>query len=162
MAHRIALSRHLIGLALAALVVPACNVDEPATFVPKAGTWSYEEQSVVSNSCGDQLGMPSMMSTFLLDYDGGDEFQIELGTEDILCEIDGADFSCASYLAGTAEVPGLMATLDFRVMYSGEFASDEVADGNAVTTVTCTGEDWVSLTTLPCTRNVTFAVEFVM
>lgn len=139
----------------------ACNVDEPATFVPRSGDWSYAEQEVVSNSCDAGLGLPDPLTTFLLDYDAGDEFQIELGATDITCEIDGVDFTCGSYLAGTFDVPGFLATLSVNVQYAGEFESETVATGNEVTSVTCVGDDCVKLDTLPCSRNVTFNAEFL-
>lgn len=161
--------RRLTLAALAActclpLLVGACVIDEPATFLPRSGTWSYEEQSVVSNSCNADLGLPDPLTTFLLDYDEGDEFQIELGAEDVVCEIDGTEFFCGSYNAGSSGIPGTDAVLTVTVQWEGEFSSETIANGHEVTSVTCAGED-CSLPALadilPCARDVTFDAEFL-
>ena len=59
-------------LSLTALV-GACNRDEPATYLPESGNWSYVETTVVSNSCDANL-VPAAPTMFLLDYDDGDTF----------------------------------------------------------------------------------------
>jgi hypothetical protein len=104
----------------------ACNVDDglfdkPATFEPRSGTWTYEEEAVLSNTCSDQVGSPDPLTTFTLDYDSGDEFQIELGAEDVMCEIDETEFTCSDYDLGSFEVPTLDATIYYTVSWDGEF-----------------------------------------
>lgn len=139
----------------------ACTIDKPATFEPKSGTWSYEEEAVVSNSCSDTLGTPDPLTTFTLDYDDGDEFQIELGADDALCEIDGTEFYCADYNLGSFQVPGFDAMINYAVSWEGEFTSETIADGREVLAVTCVGEDCTSIEMLPCTRESTWTAEFV-
>lgn len=156
-------SRFLIA-ALAASVgldLFACTLDEPATFVPRSGTWTYEEEAVVSNSCSDQLGTPDPLTTFTLDYDEGDEFQIELGSDDALCEIDGTEFTCADYDLGDFAVPAFDATLHYVVRWDGEFTSETIADGHEVLAVTCVGEDCTLIDMLPCSRESTWTAEFL-
>lgn len=135
-----------------------CNVDEPATFEPRSGTWTYEEEAVVSNSCPDVIVFPPRSPTFTLDYDDGDEFQIELGDQDAVCEIDGTEFTCADYPLGSVDVPGFTATLSYAVRWEGEFSSDAIADGSEVIAVTCVGAD---CTASSCSRESTWTAEFV-
>jgi hypothetical protein len=144
----------------------ACNTDDSifdkdATFEPMSGTWTYEEEAVISNSCSDAIGMPAQLSTFTLDYDGGDEFQIELGDKDVMCEIDGTEFTCADYNLDPATVPGFDATIHAAVGYDGEFSSEMVADGSQVLAVTCVGEDCSLIDMVPCSRESTWSAEFV-
>src|SRR5262245_54834807 len=99
--------------------------DEPATTTPRSGVWSYEEEAVVSNTCSDILNALDPLTTFNLDYDGGDSFQVEQGEEDIMCEIDGSEFTCTEWTLTPYQVPTLDAFLNFSVNWSGEFTSDE-------------------------------------
>ncbi|KIG15478.1 hypothetical protein DB30_05501 [Enhygromyxa salina] len=158
------LSSRLTIVALAACtslsaLVSACAIDEPATFIPRSGTWTYAEQSVVSNTCNN-VKIPDPLSTFVLDYDEGDEFQIELGAEDALCEIDGEEFYCAEYELGESGFPGTDAVFRMTVRWEGEFSSETVATGHEITTVTCTGEDCAMVQGFPCSQDTTFSAEF--
>jgi hypothetical protein len=144
----------------------ACNVDDsifdkPATFEPRSGTWTYEEEAVISNSCSDALGSPDPLTTFTLDYDGGDEFQIELGEKDVMCEVDGTEFTCADYNLDPFTVLGFDATIHSAVGFDGEFSSETVADGSEVLAVTCVGEDCTLIDMVPCSRESTWTAEFV-
>ena len=139
----------------------ACNTDEPATFLPRSGTWSYNEDSVVSNSCAGLLDTVTRSPTFTLDFDGGDSFQIELGSEDAMCEIDGADFNCADYPLDSVDVPAFMVTLNLVARWEGEFTSETLATGHETIAVTCVGENCTMADTLPCSRQNTFTAEFV-
>lgn len=145
-------------VAVLALFLPTlvgCNRDEPATYLPKSGTWFYEEQTVSSNTCNlDSL--PDPISTFTLDYDDGDSFDVELGENDVTCEIDGTDFDCTNLVFDTA-VEG--AVLRTTITWEGEFLSSTKAVGNEITTVTCTGESCPIIEmafTIPCARIVAF------
>jgi hypothetical protein len=159
---RIAVAVFASTLCLTSLI--SCNVDEPATFQPRSGTWSYEEEAVVSNDCDSQVAsnQPNPTpSTFILDYDGGDSFQIEQGEDDISCEIDGESFSCTDYVIGPNQIPTLDAFVTVAVRWEGEFTSDSIADGRATSAITCTGDDCTLIPNLPCSRTVTFTSEFV-
>ena len=153
--------RQLTLVALAACTyLSACTIDEPATFIPRSGTWSYAEQSIVSNTCNNTM-IPDSLTSFLLDYDEGDEFQIELGAEDATCEIDGEAFYCSEYELGSSGFPGTDAVFHMSVHWEGEFSSETVANGHEVTTVTCTGEDCAAIEGFPCSQDATFAAEFL-
>lgn len=144
----------------------ACNVDDglfdkKATYEPRSGTWTIEEEAVVSNTCPDTIGSPGAMSTFTLDYDTGDEFQIELGEKDVMCEIDGTEFTCADYNLDPVTVLGFDATIHSAVGFDGEFTSEEIANGQEVIAVTCVGADCTLIDMVPCSRSSTWSAEFV-
>jgi hypothetical protein len=141
----------------------ACG-DPGATYEPRSGTWSYEEEAVVSNTCDDQVASDNPApgsTTFNLDHDEGDEFQIEQGEEDVLCEIDGETFTCADYTGDTFQVPLLQAFITGSVRWEGEFISETIANGTSTTAITCTGDDCDLIDQLPCARTVSFTAEFV-
>jgi hypothetical protein len=140
----------------------ACNTeepDEPATFAPEPGTWSYEEDALVSNTCGEALDAIDRQPLFTLYYVEGDEFRIELGDVDALCEIDGSQFSCAAYQLEPVDLSVFGVTLNSTAAWEGEFLSETVANGHEVISVTCVGENCTQLDT-PCTRDATFTAEF--
>lgn len=135
----------------------ACNRDEAATYLPKSGTWMYAEQFVDSNTCNDD-SLPEPASLFTLDHDDGDSFQIELGEDDVNCEIDGTDFYCTDYVVEN-DVEGFEATLRYAVTWEGEFLSATEAEGKEVTTLTCVGEACPlveMVVNVPCSRIVSF------
>lgn len=151
--------RNTVPAALAACLsftalLGACNRDEPATFLPESGNWSYVENTVVANSCDANL-VPAAPSMFLLDYDEGDSFQVELGEEDLVCEIDGTAFSCGE-VTSSSGVPAFDAVITWSVTWEGEFLSETEVEGNEITRVTCAGEDCDLIDTLPCSVDVTF------
>lgn len=138
----------------------ACNSepeDPPATFEPSSGIWNYEEEAVVSNDCGDVLGAIGQPDTYNLDYDGGDTFQVELQADDLMCEIDGSEFSCTPLTVGPEAVPPFDAIVTYTVTWSGEFTSETIANGQSTADITCSGSD---CTVESCTRVVTFTAEF--
>lgn len=157
---------HAPRLPVAALVVAiclsplACTLDEPATFEPEPGTWSYAETALVSNTCGDALNTITRSPLFTLYYVEGDEFRVELGEVDALCEIDGTQFSCADYSLEPVDLSALGVTLNLTVAWDGEFSSSTVVNGDEVLAVTCVGENCTLLDT-PCTRNSTFSAQAV-
>jgi hypothetical protein len=135
------------------LALAGCG-DEPPTYMPLEGTWSYAELSVVSNTCGDDY-LVNPPSTFYIDYDGGNTFDIELGENDVTCTVSGVEFSCTAYVV-TFEILALAATGRLSTTWSGSFSSEREAEGTSVLQVTCTGEDCSLITTLPCSRTVSF------
>lgn len=147
--------------ALAACLSPlACNRDEAATYVPKSGTWMYAEQFVDSNTC-DEGSLPDPASLITLDHDDGDSFQIELGENDVSCEIDGTDFYCTEYVV-ESDVEGFEATLRYAVTWEGEFLSSTEAEGTEVTSLSCVGEACPlveMVVNVPCSRIVSFEAE---
>lgn len=155
--------RHLFPVLLAfAALLPACNVDEPATFVPRSGTWTFTPDELVSDNCNALLIEPVPMTTFLLDYDEGDEFQIEQGDqEDIHCEIDGTTFTCGAVVIEGDPLDGFDAMINYSVVFSGEFLSTTEAEGHRVSNYTCVGEDCTLIDMVPCTRDRTYTAEFM-
>ena len=142
------------ALAACLSLLGACNRDEPATFVPESGNWTYQQTTIVSNSCSADL-VPDPLTTFLLDHDEGDSFQIELGDEDVVCEIDGTEFYCSesTYSSG---VPGFDAVITWARTWEGDFLSETEAEGNEITRVTCAGDSCDLIDTIPCSVNATF------
>jgi hypothetical protein len=137
--------------------VLACNRDEPATYLPKSGTWMYAEQFVDSDTCSADSLQPTI-SLFTLDYDDGDSFQIELGENDVSCEIDGADFYCNEWVVEN-DVDNLEAALRYSVTWEGEFLSSTEAEGKEITSLTCVGEACPlveMVVNVPCSRIVSF------
>jgi hypothetical protein len=146
-----------LTLCLPLLALTACNRDEPATYLPKSGQWTYEEQTVSSNTC-DENSLPDPLSTFTLDYDDGDSFQVELGEDDVTCEIDGTEFYCTD-LVVDFPVEGFDAVLRLTMTWEGEFSSSTSAAGNEITRRVCIGEacPLVEMVVMvPCTRIVAF------
>jgi hypothetical protein len=151
-----------ITFAFALCLTSLSCLDPKATYEPRSGTWSYEEDAVISNTCNDEVSalLSVAITTFNLDYDEGDEFQIEQGEDDVVCEIDGAEFTCGDITGDTTQVPLLQAFVTGAVRYEGEFTNEEIANGTTTASVTCTGDDCDMIDSLPCTRVVTFSAEF--
>jgi hypothetical protein len=139
------------------LTIGACNRDEPATYQPQSGEWEYLEQTVDSDTCNPD-SLPDPWTAFSLDYDGGDSFQVELGENDVSCEIDGTEFYCSDFVIDNP-VDNFNATIRYAVTWEGEFRSRTEAEGKEIAALTCIGEDCPGvelLLNLPCTRTVSF------
>ena len=154
----------LAGLALGAcLCASAC--DEPATHTPRSGLWMYSEVETTSDSC-DALYTPQPIREFVIDYDEGDEFQIELGAEDAACEIDGTEFYCAEYELSRGPAEDIAdAIIVSSVRWEGTLTSDSEGEGKEIYSIECIGEGCTVLADLdlvPCEREVEFTMEFVM
>lgn len=135
----------------------ACNRDEPATYKPKSGTWMYAEQFVDSDTCSEGT-LVDAVSVFTLDYDDGDSFQIELGENDVSCEIDGTEFYCTEWVTET-KLDDVDATLRYSLTWEGEFLSATEAEGREITQLTCVGEACPTVemvANVPCSRIVSF------
>ena len=155
-------ARTLAGLtACACLSMLSGCLDQPATYTPRSGLWNYTEQSIDSNTCNDD-NLPDPFGQFSLDYDDGDEFQIELGAVDAACEIDGTEFYCDKYELGREELPEFEVTFVVTVRWEGIFASDSAATGTETVTVSCFGDGCVDLENFPCSKEASFSVEFVI
>lgn len=136
-------------------VASGCNQDEPATYLPEAGEWTYLRTDLVGNSCADPNFVPDPFATFLLDYDSGDSFQIELGDKDVVCEIDGTDFDCTNYVV-QQDIPGFEAAIQWSRTWEGEFASETEATGHEIVRVSCIGNDCNLVKELPCVYDSKF------
>ncbi|GEM_PF-3299917 len=157
--HALILSLSLSTALGVLLSVAACNPDEPALVSPRNGIWIYTETNLVSNSCGEDATLDPIAS-FLIDYDGGEYFDIERGEEDISCEIDGYAFSCDTISLGIVDLAPLVeVAIEFKVHYRGIFDSDSEGRGTEIVTVTCTGADCEETEGLPCTHVADF--EFI-
>lgn len=135
----------------------ACHRDEPATYLPKSGTWMYSQTFVDSDTCSEN-SLPDPASLFTLDYDDGDSFQIELGENDVTCEIDGTDFYCSEWVSESA-IEGFAAILRYSVTWEGEFFSSTEAEGKEISKLVCIGEACPlveMVVNVPCSRIVSF------
>ena len=149
-------------LLAACILFPACNQDEEALVAPRNGTWSYQETEEISNTCNSDLQLDPL-TTFALDYDGGETFDIERGADDIHCEIDGYDFTCGKILVGTVDLaPAFDAMVSFSVTYDGTFDSEEDAVGRETVDVTCEGSacETQLVDVVPCRTQVRFSATF--
>jgi hypothetical protein len=147
-------------LILTALV--GCNRDEPATHIPKSGTWVYDTQTVASDTC-DENTLPDLQGMFFLDHDQGDSFEIELGEDDVTCEIDGTEFYCTNWVIDVP-VEGLDAVLRTSITWEGDFLSPSRAEGDEITRRTCIGEACpmvAMVVKVPCTRMIRFEASAV-
>lgn len=155
-------TRTPLALALPlALGLAACNTDEPATTTPRSGNWTYVETSQVLNTCSDEVALDPP-TAFHLDYDSGDEFQIERGEDDIHCEIDGDDFYCENFVVGTVDLnPVFDIVLTYRVRYEGTFASETEAEGTEEVTVSCEGPDCDLSDDVPCAHTARFSANYI-
>ena len=154
----------LAGLALG-VCLSASGCDEPATHTPRSGLWTYSEVTIASNSC-DAAFTPDPIREFIIDYDEGDEFQIELGAQDASCEIDGTEFYCADYELSREPAQDLAdATIVSSVRWEGTLTSDSEGEGREIYSIECFGEDCTVLADLdlvPCEREAEFTMQFVM
>jgi hypothetical protein len=145
---------------LASLVSFACADDEP-TVEPANGTWNYVAMGVENNTCPNNLGVFAPSTTYLLDYDGGDGFQIDQADQpDIICNlVGGPDFVCPDRLVSSDEVTDLNLTIEIRVRIDGAFDSDTEAHGEQRVSVTCTGEGCGAFDVVPCSYELPFTTE---
>lgn len=156
------LARRLLpALVFTVAYLGACNGDPEADLTPRSGTWMYTEDAVIDDTCPVDI-LPNSISTFVLDYDEGDDFQIELGAVDATCDIDGRAFDCAEYELSNEQFMDFDAFIRLAVHWSGELISSSVVEGNEVVSGTCVGEDCNLFEDLvPCSRDTTFTAEFI-
>lgn len=138
----------------------ACADDGP-TVAPADGTWNYLEMGVENNSCSDIVPVFAPDTTFLLDYDGGDGFQIDqVDQQDIVCNlVGGPSFVCPDRLVSTSDVPTLNLTIEIHVRIEGSFDSDTEANGVQQVSATCVGEGCGALDDIPCSYDLPFSAE---
>lgn len=150
----------LLVLAFASLLTLACADDGP-TVAPVSGNWNYFEMGVENNTCPDFVGVIQSSTTILLDYDGGDGFQIEQGEQmDIVCNLTGGEsFVCPDRLLATFPNPDLNLELEVRARIAGSFGSDVEAEGEQTISVTCVGEGCGAFDDIPCSYELPFTAE---
>jgi hypothetical protein len=147
--------------AFASLFSFACSDDEPTVY-PESGTWSYNGDDVENNTCPAALGVLQPAPLYLLDYDGGDGFQIENGSDaDVVCNlVGGPNYVCPERVASTFDVPEFNVTIELRIRIEGAFDSDTEAHGEQRISYTCTGEGCGALDDYPCSYQLPFTSEF--
>jgi hypothetical protein len=96
-----------------------------------------------------------------IDYDSGDSFQVELGENDVTCEIDGVEFSCTDWAQTSEPFPDLDVTIRTALTWEGEFRSDSEADVVEIYTVTCSGESCEVVEDILCTYKATYSAHAV-
>ncbi len=137
----------------------ACADDGP-TVSPHDGTWNYISMGVQDNTCPDFIGVIQPSTTILLDYDGGDSFQIEQGDQmDIVCNITRSDFVCPGRLIATSPNADLNLELEFYVRIEGSFSSDREASGEQQVSVECVGAGCGALSDIPCDYRLPFTAD---
>ena len=107
---------------------------------PKSGVWSYEDQGIQENSCGDDLYRdPDAVFGVKNNNDG--TFTVDQGSsaEDFDCTITGSGFNCPQRLYGEYPITGVDAELHYTVSIDGVFASDTAMTGTQMAVVTCEG-----------------------
>ena len=149
---------------LLALFVPllglACAASEPEpTYLPENGAWTYAITGADTNTCSTELTAEldkiDLGTTYFIDYDLGDTFQIELGANDVTCVIEAEQFTCSEYELFSDELFRLAVT------WSGEFSSTTQMSGTETWSVTCMpDQDCSVLGTVPCARSFTFDGEY--
>ncbi|MFV8749385.1 hypothetical protein ACNOYE_02410 [Nannocystaceae bacterium ST9] len=147
-------------LAFASLFAIACTDDAP-TVEPVDGNWNYFEMGVEENTCPATVVPLTPSSTFLLDYDGGDSFQIEqVDQPDVQCNLTGGDdFTCPTRQVSSSEVEALNLTLEGYIRIDGSFDSDAEAHGEQLVTIECVGEGCGALDDIPCSYRLPFTAE---
>jgi hypothetical protein len=140
--------------------VSACTEEEDPTYLPIAGAWTYQQLSVVSNSCPADV-TPAPLTTFLLDYDSGNTFEIELGVEDVTCKIVGPNFDCGN-LTLFHDSEEFEIRIRWVYTWEGEMLSESEIEGNERISVSCTGDECELLEeVLPCAINRTFVANAI-
>lgn len=147
-----------------ALLSSACTEtgDGSQMFAPVPGTWALE-RGAVNGTCSDALLYGSdPAATFVLDYDGGDPFHIDLPENDAECEMDGTAFSCTHTGVYIFAFSDIDVALQYETSWSGEFSSStSIVDGLELVTVTCSGSDCSMIEDVPCSFETMFTAEFV-
>jgi hypothetical protein len=147
--------------AFASLASLACSDDEPTVY-PESGTWNHQVENVENNTCPASLGVLPLSPIYLIDYDGGDGFQIEMGDiPDVVCNLTGGqNFVCPERVEASSDVPEFNVTIELRHRIEGVFDSDDEAHGEHQISYTCTGEGCGALDEYPCSYQLPFTAEF--
>jgi hypothetical protein len=153
-----------LGVILATLA--ACTEDAlaPPTFEPENGEWAYDELSVTQNTCPNDFYTP-VDSTISILYDGGNSFIVNAGADNPFdCSLSGEEFECPNWSNGTVPVPGLTATVEYRVSALGNFSSETSGSGENTYRYTCTGADCATIEqgldfTFPCSARIQFDID---
>lgn len=156
-AHLVALTTLVSFTAL----LGACTTDEPATYIPRDGTWILSEHQVESNTCDAQFELPAFTEALVIDSNSDDEFEIELGAAgEINCEIDGTDFVCGAWEVVSTPLVDFDVDLTLTIRWEGEFISETEMTGTELTTLGCVGDSCATaplVNLLPCSRDLDFA-----
>jgi hypothetical protein len=150
-----------LALALTCTAPLACSDDDEPSVAPVDGTWNYFEMGVENNTCPVAFGVLQPSTTFLLDYDGGDGFEIEQFDQmDIVCNlVGGPDFVCPDRLVASEENTDLNIRVDFYVRLEGSFENDAEASGTQEVSIECVGDGCGALDELPCRYELPFRAE---
>jgi hypothetical protein len=152
-----------LPLVLALTCLPlACSDDDEPSVAPVDGTWNYIAMGVENNTCPADFGVLQPSTTFLLDYDGGDGFQIEQFDQmDVVCNlVGGPDFVCPGRLIASSDVEALNVRIDFYVRIEGSFDNDAEASGVQEVTAECVGEGCGAIAdSVPCRYELPFRAE---
>lgn len=150
-----------LALALTCMAPLGCSDDDEPSVAPVDGTWNYFEMGVENNTCPEIIDVIQPSTTFLLDYDGGDAFQIEQFDQmDIACNlVGGPDFVCSDRLIGSFPNADLNIQLDVYVRIEGSFENDAAATGLQDVSVECVGDGCGIFDDIPCHYELPFRAE---
>ncbi len=154
----------LAGLLLVpSLLLVACNEDAGPTVEPRSGTWTYVDEGTDNVTCTNPaLVVAEPSTTFVLDYDGGDEFDIEQGEDDIHCTLDGSDFVCPDRLTGTVDLSEFNISIEYHVRAEGSFDSETEVHGRQLVSLVCVGDGCGAFDELPCGYELVFSGEAIL
>lgn len=139
----------------------ACADDDAPTVEPVDGSWNYFGMGVENNTCPVIVGIIEPGDTFLLDYDGGNTFDIEQFDQmDIECNLTGGkQFLCPEWLLESFPNPDVNVQLDLYVEIEGSFANDAEAEGEWRVRVDCVGDGCGIFDDIPCSYQLPFTAE---
>ena len=137
-------------------VATGCNEDEPATYLPESGEWTYLRTSLVSDTCSDPTLVPGAFATFFWTTTRATASRFELGDNDVVCEIRRGRLRLLGLRRGERSCPWLRRQDSMVAHLVGEFASESEATGHEVIRVACLGDDCNLIKTVPCVYDSKF------
>jgi hypothetical protein len=139
-------------------------VPEPgagADVLPRTGLWTYGEDPIENNTCGE-WAITDGNTLFRILSSAGTSFVVEQEeAENFVCNVTGTTFLCAERLRVERAVERTNVTLRAAVSIDGTLQSPESLDGVQRVEVTCRGSQCalaprVLGIELPCTYDVPF------
>ena len=128
---------------------------------PRAGLWTYGEQTQVSSTCN--AGTPhGQAGDFAIDQVLPASFRIvpDDGTAAFVCTWDSAGFSCPDRAAFVVDSrPGVDAVITGHATATGRFSDSGHGTGRQNAKIGCTGTQCTLIGAFPCDLAVDFAIE---
>ncbi len=139
-------------------LLAACTGPE---ITPKAGTWSFEDVILTSNTCKGAGSTPDGEFTLTVLGDGRFTIEADALMNALDCSHGGDEFTCPETLLAKIESTMFDAELLITVEVDGTLTSESEFSASEVIRQSCTGADCDQLIaagdlTLPCESNLTF------